>query len=199
MTNKVTDIPLKTVVVERNYGAWKEFKVTTTPVNTEALLGPIYQLKAGATLHRMCVKNRAVTAKVIVGEDAIVVKDREETIEYINKADLEPYELSDYDKDRLAEYNKRINSKDLFDKIVMPNILAIVKEHDLDWAKDKKNVLLADKDARSISYRKSNHKERYEEIVDKLKALGCKVIVPSFGLDICRININQSIANMGLA
>lgn len=199
MTNKVTDIPLKIVVVERNYGAWKEFKVTTTPVNTEALLGPIYQLKAGATLHRMCIKNRAVTAKVIVGEDAIVVKDKEETIEYVNKADLEPYELSDYDKERLAEYNKRINGKDLFDKIAMPNILAIVKEYNLNWAKDKSNMLLADKDTGSIHYRKSDHKERHNEITDKLKALGCKVIVPSFGKDICRISINQSVANMGLA
>ncbi len=199
MTNKVTDIPLRLVIVERNHGVWKEFKVATTPVNTEALLGTIYQLKAGATLHRMCIKNRAVTAKVIVGEDAIVVKDKEETIEYVNKADLEPYELSDYDKERLAEYNKKINGKDLFDKIVMPNISAIIKEYDLEWVKDKKNVLLADKGCWSISYCKADHKEKHNEIVDKLKALGCKVIVPSFGKDICRININQSVANMGLA
>lgn len=199
MNNNVTDIPLKIVVVERNYGAWKEFKIATTPVNTEALLGPIYQLKVGATLHRMCVKNRAVTAKVIVGEDAIVVKDKEETIEYVNKTDLEPYELSDYDKERLAEYNKRINGKDLFDKIVMPNILAIVEEYGIRWAKDKKNVLLSDKDSSSYHYRKSDNEEKHKEIVNKLKALGCKVIVPTFGLDICRISINQSVANMGLA
>ena len=76
MTNKAIDIPLKLVVVERNYGAWTQFRVTTTPVNTEALLGTIYQLKSGATLHRTCVKNRAVTAKIIVGEDAIVVKEK---------------------------------------------------------------------------------------------------------------------------
>lgn len=199
MTNKAIDIPLKLVVVERNYGAWTQFRVTTTPVNTEALLGPIYQLKAGTTLHRIYAKNRAVTAAVLVGEDAVVVKEGEEVVEYINKADLEPYELSDYDKERLAEYNKKINGKDLFDKIVMPNILAIVKEYDLDWAKDKKNVMLADKDAWSISYRKADHKERHEEITNKLKALGCKVIVPGFGKDICRININQSAADMGLA
>lgn len=199
MTNAVIDIPLKIVIVERNYGAWKEFKVATTPVNTEALLGPIYQLKAGATLHRMCVKNRAVTAKVIVGEDTIVVKEKEETIEYINKTDLEPYELSDYDRERLAEYNKRINGKDLFDKIVMPNILAIAEEYDIHWEKDKKAVYIADKDVFSNHYRKADHKERHKEITDKLKALGCKVIVPSFGEDICRININQSVANMGLA
>lgn len=198
MTNEVIDIPLKIVIVERNYGAWKEFKVTTTPVNTEALLGPIYQLKVGATLHRMCVKNRAVTAKVIVGDDAIVVKEKEETIEYVNKTDLEPYELSDYDKERLAEYNKRINGKDLFDKIVMPNILAIVKEYNINWAKDKKAVYISDKDIFSIHYRKADHKERHKEIVDKLKALGCKVAIPNCGEDICRININQSIANMGL-
>ena len=198
MDNKVIDIPLKLVVVERNYGAWKEFKVTTTPVNTEALLGPIYQLKAGTTLHRMCVKNRAVTAKVLVGENAIVVKEGEEVIEYINKIDLEPYELSDYDKERLAEYNKRINAKNIFDTMIMPSIKAIAEEYDLNWAKDKKNVLLADKNVKSIHYRKSDHKERHNEIADKLKALGCKVIVPSFGLDVCRISINQSIANMGL-
>lgn len=199
MTNKVTDIPLKIVVVERNYGAWKEFKVTTTPVNTEALLGPIYQLKAGTTLHRMYVKNRAVTAKVIVGEDAIVVKDKEETIEYVNKADLEPYELSDYDKERLAEYNKRINGKNIFDAMIMSSIKAIAEEYGVNWAKDKKNVYLVDKGVYRNDYRKSDHKERHKEITDKLKALGCKVIIPSYGEDICRININQSVANMGLA
>ena len=145
MTNKAIDIPLKLVVVERNYGAWTQFRVTTTPVNTEALLGPIYQLKAGATLHRIYTKNRAVTAAVLAGEDAVVVKEGEEVVEYVNKADLEPYELSDYDKERLAEYNKKINGKDLFDKIVMPNMLAIVKEYGLDWAKNKKYVSFADK------------------------------------------------------
>lgn len=107
MTDKTIDIPLKLVVVEHNCGAWTQFRVTTTPVNTEALLGTIYQLKSGATLHRIYVKNRAVTAKVIVGEDAVVVKEGKEVVEYINKADLEPYELSDYDKERLAEYNKK--------------------------------------------------------------------------------------------
>ena len=198
MTNKVTDIPLKIVIVERNYGAWKEFKVTTTPVNTEALLGPIYQLKAGATLHRMRAKNRAVTAKVLVGEDAIVVKDKEETIDYINKTDLEPYELSDYDKERLAEYNKRVNAKNIFDTMIMPSIKAIAEEYDLNYTKGKKDILLADKNVKSIHYRKSDHKERHNEIADKLKALGCKVIVPNFGIAICRININQSIANMRL-
>lgn len=198
MTNKAIDIPLKLVVVERNYGAWTQFRVTATPVNTEALLGPIYQLKAGTTLHRIYAKNRAVTAAVLVGEDAIVVKEGEEVVEYINKADLEPYELSDYDKERLAEYNKKINGKDLFDKIVMPNILAIIKEYDLDWAKNKKYVSFADKSSWDFNYRRSDHKERYKEIVDKFKALGCRVIIPNCGMDICRININQSAADMGL-
>lgn len=197
MTNEVIDIPLKIVIVERNYGAWKEFKVATTPVNTEALLGPIYQLKVGTTLHRMCVKNRAVTAKVIVGEDAIVVKDKEETIEYVNKADLEPYELSDYDKNRLAEYNKRINGKNIFDVMIMPSIKAIAEEYNINWAKDKKNIYLVDKGVYSIHYRKSDHKERHKEITDKFKALGCKVIIPNCGEDICRININQTVANLG--
>lgn len=199
MTDKTIDIPLKLVVVEHNHGIWKGFKVTTTPVSVEALLGTIYQLKSGATLHRIRIKNRAVTAKAIVGEDAIVVKESKETVEYINKTDLEPYKLSDYDKERLAEYNKRTSGKDLFDKIVIPNILAIVKEYNLEWVKNKKAIYIADKDVFSIHYRKADHKERHKEIVDKLKALGCKIIIPSFRLDICKISINQSIANMGLA
>ena len=115
----------------------------------------------------MYAKNRAVTAAVLAGEDAIVVKEGEEVVEYVNKADLEPYELSDYNKERLAEYNKKINGKDLFDKIVMPNILAIVKEYDLDWDKNKKYVSFADKNPWSISYCKADHKERHKEIVNK--------------------------------
>lgn len=81
----------------------------------------------------------------------------------------------------------------------MLNILAIVKEYDLDWAKNKKCVSFADKGSWSISYCKADHKERHKEIVDKFKALGCRVIIPNCGMDICRININQSAADMGLA
>ncbi len=202
MTDKVTDIPLKLVIVERNYGNWKEFKIATTPVNIEALLGPIYQLKAGATLHRMLVKKRAVTAKVLVGEDAIVVKESEEVIEYVNKTDLEPYELSNYDKERLDEYNKRVNAKNMFDTMIMPSIKSISEKYDLKWTKDRNNILLTDMaayyDSYSFPYCKADHKEKHNEIVDKLKALGCKVSVAYYGNTICKINITQTIANAGL-
>lgn len=178
----------------------KEFKVTTTPVNIEALLGPIYQLKVGATLHRMLAKNRVVTAKVLVGENAIAVKESEEVIEYVNKTDLEPYELSNYDKERLAEYNKRVNAKNMFDTMIMPSIKAIADKYDLNWTINKNNIVLTDMDTyRYENYCKKDHKERHNEIIDKLRTLGCKVSVTAhYGLHICKINIPQTIAKAGL-
>lgn len=176
MTDKVTDIPLKLVVVERNHGLLKEFKLTTTPVNIEALLGPIYQLKAGATLHRMLVKKRAVTAKVLVGEDAIVVKEGEEVIEYVNKTDLEPYELSNYDKERLAEHDSKHNKLKFFDDMLFPSIKALINTYgcvNIRMMKDE--IELSFNYAYATDNDKATKIKTAKEIVSKIKDLGCHI------------------------
>lgn len=173
MTNKVTDIPLKLVIVERDHYGYVDRKLTTTPVSVETLLGTVYQLKPGAALHRMYAKNRAVAAKVLVGENAIVVKESSDTIEYINKDDLEPYELSDYDKDRLAKYNNKQNKLKLFDDMIFPSVKALIDTYNCVIIRDNENEVELSFDYRYIvDNDEATEIKTAKEIVSKLKGLG---------------------------
>jgi len=177
MTNKVIAIPLKLVVVEDNRYGQIDYKLTTTPVSIETLLGPIYQLRPGVTLHRINAKNRAVTAKALVGENAIVVKESSDTIEYINKDDLEPYELSSYDKKRIAERDNKQNKLKLFNDIIFPSIKALTDTYNYVIIRDNKNEVELSFDYRYIITDNdlSIQLKTAKEIVSKLKDLGYNV------------------------
>lgn len=176
MTNKVTDIPLKLVVVEDNRYGQIDYKLMTTSVSVETLLSHIYQLKAGAILHRIRVKNRAVTAKVLVGENTIIVKESSDTIEYINKDDLEPYELSDYDKQRLAKYDNKQNKLKFFDDMLFPSIKALINTYGCINILTRKNEIeLSFNYAYATDNDKATKIKTAKEIVSKIKDLGCHI------------------------
>jgi hypothetical protein len=197
MTNKVIDIPLKLVVVEDNRYGQIDYKLTTTPVSIETLLGPIYQLKPGITLHRINAKNRAVTAKALAGENTIIVKESSDTIEYINKDDLEPYELSDYDKQRLAKYDNKQNKLKFFNDMLFPSIKALINTYNCVLIRNNKNEIeLSFNYAYATDNDKATKIKAAKEIVSKIKDLCCHITYHRCSNNLATIHKIKTVDNL---
>lgn len=205
-TYTVTGIAAKMVIISRKNNSPlvlddAKYGLTITPVSVENLQGEIYQLKPNASIQRAHVNLNDQKKELFDREDIFVIKAVANVVEYINKSDTEPYVLSDYDKSRLEEYDKKTKARAAFDTLILPSIKAIIKEYNLAWSTPTKNIM-------EIEYHLSDHfrsetglnySERVEEIISKFKDLGCKVIVSRDLNSICKIDLNQSMINMGLA
>lgn len=204
-TYTITDITAKMVIIPKKNNSPlvlddTRYILTITPVSVENLQGEIYQLKSNASIKRVHVSLTNQRKELFNRKDIFVIKAVANVIEYINRSDTEPYVLSDYDKSRLEEYDRKAKARAAFDTLILPSIEAIMEEYKLTYYTPTKNIL-------EIHYplpshfgleTDANYCERIEEIIRKFKDLGCKVIVSRDLHSICKIDLNQSMANMGL-
>lgn len=198
MTNKVTDIPLKFVVIEEKLSNDKTYVLSTTPIDIKYLLNnTVYQLKPGITLHKVYAKNRAIAADVLVGKDNIVVEETEETIEYINKDDLEPYELSDYDKQCLAKYDNKQNKLKFFDDMILPSIISLIDTYRCVNILTRKNEIeLLFNYAYATDNDKATKIKTAKEIVSKIKDLGCSITYHRCSNNLATIHKIKTVDNL---
>lgn len=115
---------------------YKRYTLSITPVSVKTLQGDtIYKVKDGATLHRLNTRKLSSTFILSLkrNPDNYLVSDTMESLSYFTKDDLEPYVLSEYDKQRLAEHNTKVNKKQIFESLILPQIEALVNE---DYIKD---------------------------------------------------------------
>lgn len=198
MTNKVTDIPLKFVVIEEKLSNDKTYVLSTTPIDIKYLLNnTVYQLKPSTTLHKVYAKNRAIAADVLVGKDNIVVEETEETIEYINKADLEPYELSDYDKQRISKHNKTQNKLKFFDDMIFPSIISLIDTYRCVNILTRKNEIeLSFNYAYATDNDKATKIKTAKEIVSKIKDLGCHITYHRCSNNLATIHKLKTVDNL---
>lgn len=194
------NIPLKFVIVESTINKSKYYELKPTPLSIEVLLNDIvYQFKPGSSLYKMKAnkgESLDTTLNTLCFDDTLLVLNHtNKVIEYIKKEDLEPYELSEYDKDRLKEYNARANTVKMFELLILPHIQGLTKDYpDLvinTNSYDKRIEIAEPYNAKRLN------KEQKEKIISKLKDLGCVVFHHyGYGDIFAKVDINKTIIKM---
>lgn len=196
----IVNIPLKFVIVESIINKSKNYTLRATPLSVEVLLNnTVYQLKPGSNLYKMKA-NKGESLDTVLNtlrsnDSIIILNHTNKVIEYIKKEDLEAYELSKYDKDRLKDYNTRANIIKMFELLVLPHIQGLTKDYSgliIRINHYSKQIEIAEP-----YYDKHLNKEQKEKIISKLKDLGCIVTKYYFSNSIfAKVDINKTMAKM---